>query len=457
MALHTLQVYYSQWAFLIVAMSISNCRRGEYALHKFAGTLKIGWIGSSVVQTVATRAFKAVDRYAFGKNGRPRFKKQNQFDSVDGKQNTVIRWDEQAKSVTWGGLVMPVILPKEGRKGNDVIQYGLDAPLKYVSVVRRKLNGKNRFYAQLVCEGLPYQKPNNKVGEGRVGLDIGPSTIAVASPDAQTAELKQFANELEPDQKKIRVLQRKLDRQRRANNPQNYEANGTVKKGKKEWNNSKGYEQTRVDLAEINRKLAEYRESLHGRLINHIFSLGNVVNLEKLSYRGFQKMYGRSVGKRAPGKIVSMLKRKAVSAGVSVNEFPTRTTKLSQVCLCGEVKKKPLSERWHICECGVVAQRDLFAAFLAACVEGKQLNADLANSDWRSGMDVCLKVALSEVQPASDGRMPVTFGLSRSQSGSIEKAWKKAGDGRGGVASGTENRQRREPDKACQTPGTSRL
>jgi predicted nucleotidyltransferase component of viral defense system len=28
MALHTLPVYYSQWAFLIVAMSISNCRWG---------------------------------------------------------------------------------------------------------------------------------------------------------------------------------------------------------------------------------------------------------------------------------------------------------------------------------------------------------------------------------------------------------------------------------------------
>jgi CHAT domain-containing protein len=32
MALHTFQVYYSQWAFLIVAMSISNCRRGHTRL-----------------------------------------------------------------------------------------------------------------------------------------------------------------------------------------------------------------------------------------------------------------------------------------------------------------------------------------------------------------------------------------------------------------------------------------
>jgi hypothetical protein len=43
MAQHTLQVYYSQWAFLIVAMSISNCRGGalvpeigQLALQAFA-------------------------------------------------------------------------------------------------------------------------------------------------------------------------------------------------------------------------------------------------------------------------------------------------------------------------------------------------------------------------------------------------------------------------------------
>ncbi len=237
---------------------------------------------------------------------------------------------------------------------------------------------RTRFYIQLVCEGTPFQKPKNKVGCGLVGLDIGPSTIAIAAPTHEQAELRQFCNELKKDQRKIRVEQRKLDRQRRANNPQNYNENGTVKNGAKKWVKSSNYKDTQNRLSETNRKLAAHRKSLHGQLVNHIISMGDEIKLEKLSYRAFQKMFGKSVGMRAPGMFVSMLKRKAVSAGVSVTEFPTRTTKLSQVCLCGQVKKKSLSERWHICDCGVVAQRDLFSAFLASCVESERLNADFA-------------------------------------------------------------------------------
>jgi len=154
---------------------------------------------------------------------------------------------------------------------------------------------------------------------------------------------------------------------------------------------------------------------------------------------------------RAPGMFVSMLKRKAVSAGVSVTEFPTRTTKLSQVCLCGQVKKKSLSERWHVCDCGVVAQRDLFSAFLASCIESERLNAELAHEQWSSGMDACLRAALSEAKPAMGGDFPATFGLNRSRSGSPVEVWMKAGDGRGVVASAS---QRREPDKACPTSRT---
>jgi putative transposase len=95
---------------------------------------------------------------------------------------------------------------------------------------------------------------------------------------------------------------------------------------------------------------------------------------------------------------VSLLERKAESAGTSVHEFPTTTTRLSQTCQqCGAVVKKPLAERWHICACGVVAQRDLYAAFLAPCVDNNHLNADLARERW-SSVDMLgrAKLALGE-------------------------------------------------------------
>lgn len=47
---------------------------------------------------------------------------------------------------------------------NDpVIVYGLSCPVKYVRIVKKVIRGKARFYVQLVCEGIPYQKEKNKI------------------------------------------------------------------------------------------------------------------------------------------------------------------------------------------------------------------------------------------------------------------------------------------------------
>jgi hypothetical protein len=56
-------------------------------------------------------------------------------------------------------------------------------------------------------------------------------------------------------------------------------------------------------------------------------------------------------------------------------EVPTRSTKLSQFSHgCGSCLKKPLSQRWHQCACGVgPVQRDLYAAFLPAYLDPDHL------------------------------------------------------------------------------------
>ncbi|MFQ5616796.1 MAG: zinc ribbon domain-containing protein, partial [Anaerolineales bacterium] len=166
-------------------------------------------------------------------------------------------------------------------------------------------------------------------------------------------------------------------------------------------------------LAELQRKLAAHRRSLHGALINRILAQGNRIKTEKLSYKAFQQMFGKSVGTRAPGAFMSRLRLKAESAGGTVVEFSTRSTKLSRVCHgCGTLKKKPLSKRWHICDCGVVAQRDLYSAFLARYVEDDRLNVRLARENW-PGTDFVLRAALSRIEPASGGHLPASFGLHR--------------------------------------------
>jgi putative transposase len=209
-----------------------------------------------------------------------------------------------------------------------------------------------------------------------------------------------------------------MERSRRATNPNNYNPNGTVKKGCKKWNNSKTYLKICSAKANLERKLAAQRKSLHGELVNTILRTGDTIKLEKLSYKAFQKLFGKSVGKRAPGMFVSHLKSKAERAGGQVVEIPTHSTKLSQTCQCGRVAKKKLSERVHRCECGVVAQRDLYSAFLAKHIEPdtfvlqvSQLLVDWQSAElrlqaaWRTATE-CNQLATGRVFPSSFGRCP---------------------------------------------------
>lgn len=402
----------------------------EYAMHAYAATIKRSWIGEHigihVAQKLATRAFKAVEKVAFGYAKRVRFKRYEGLSSIEGKNNaTGLIWKGTFLQV--GKLKLPALIDSS----DPVVAHGLSCRVKYCRLIQRYVKGKKRFYTQLCCEGKPLSASDRRLLRSRkpleagkkpliaeggpVGIDIGPSTIAIVGE--KDAALLRFCDEIEPKRDEIKILQRKLDRQRRANNPANYEENGTIKKGRKIWLRSERQVNTQQSLAEIQRKTAAHRKSLHGALLNNL-PLHEDFYLEKLSYRSFQKNFGKSVGMRAPGMFVEELKRKAVHAGGSVCEFPTRTTKLSQTCHCGSVQKKSLSERWHRCGCGVEAQRDLYSAYLARFVRAGSLNAADAAGHWQSGESL-LQTAFERVQVASRGPPPASFGLrSRRQSGS---------------------------------------
>jgi hypothetical protein len=200
--------------------------------------------------------------------------------------------------------------------------------------------------------------------------------------------------------KEVRRIERAMDRSRRATNPDNYQANGAVRTGSKKWVRSEGYLRRLDRQQELERVLAAGRKKDHGKLQNSILRIGIPV-LEKLSYLSFQKNFGRSAKVRGSGMFVSGLKRKAENAGGKVREFLTRYTRCSQICLCGVVEKKPLSQRMHSCACGVKAQRDLFSAFLGRFAfedkDGRErLDVRRANQAW-PGMDNLLELAASNL------------------------------------------------------------
>ncbi len=407
----------------------------EYAIIIYATTIRRSWINnhidSNTAQKLASRAFKAAQKVAFGQAKRVRFKGKNQLKSVEGSTNkTGIRYKEKTGYVEkdekmlakpssfgfayvfWKGLKLKAII----NPNDAVVVHGLSHRVKFCRIVKRIFNGKVHFFVQLALEGEPLQK--FKAPDKIVGLDIGPSTIAVVS-DKQ-ASLERFCDELKDKQKEIRLLQRKSERQRRANNPQNYNPNGTIKEGKKTWHSSTRYKKTKTKLANIQRKLAAHRKSLHGNLANRILKLGKNIKTEKLSYRAFQKNYGKSVKNRAPGMFMEIIRRKAENAGGSVVEFSTKTTKLSQYChKCGKYTKKNLSQRVHTC-CNLNIQRDVYSAFLAGSISsvenhavGKACCLDTADvlKRWRS-IEAILRQAVSSSTQVANGRhRPSSFGM----------------------------------------------
>ncbi|MDJ0737419.1 MAG: hypothetical protein QNJ47_25695 [Nostocaceae cyanobacterium] len=68
---------------------------------------------------------------------------------------------------------------------------------------------------------------------------------------------------------------------------------GTIKIGKKHWNNSKGYKKTAAKKREIERKQAAHRKSLDGKLVNQTLKLGKNIKTEKVSIKAWQKMFGK--------------------------------------------------------------------------------------------------------------------------------------------------------------------
>lgn len=338
-------------------------------------------IGSQMAQNLAERAFSAVERVMYGKGKKVRFCPKGQFFSVEEKTNqTGFRYFKEKKRVEWLGLVMPVIL-----KTKDEYAYiALLDKIKYCRLLKKVIRGQNRYFVQMALAGFPPRKRNQKYStdeNARVGLDIGTSTLAYAS-EIEAGLIELVAN-ITVDEKQKRILLRKLDRQRRVNNPNKFNEDGTLTKGNKEkWIHSKNYIKIRIKLAEIQRKIADKRKQSHNKLANHLLSLGLDIRVEQMNFQGLQrkakettinektgkinakKRYGKSIANRAPAMLIAIIDNKLKNQGLRIKKMDTAKVKASQFDhFTQNYVKKPLSKRWNHFEQGDV-QRDLYSAFL---------------------------------------------------------------------------------------------
>lgn len=355
----------------------------EYAIHAFLTPMNQrfkGNIDSQAGQKIGTRVFNAFQKMMFGEAKKVYFKRYGEMESVEGKSNkTGIRFVNN--TLIWKGLSIPVIV----RKQDVYAHLALQDKVKYVRIKRAFLKGKYVYYAQLVLEGIPPQSYNSEslkqqVGIGRVGIDIGTSTIAVCSE--KQAMLKVLAPNVQTYEPVIQRIQRKMDRSKRATNPFKYNEDGTINRSNREkWVYSNRYVKLRNQYRELHRKNRMVRKQDHESLSNQLLLMGDTFFVEKMSFKGLQKRsnkteknkkgrfkkkkrFGRTLSNRAPSMLLSCLERKLEYNGLKLNKVNTTRVRASQYNHFDDTyTKKSLSKRWNDFG-GILIQRDLYSSFL---------------------------------------------------------------------------------------------
>jgi putative transposase len=400
------------------------------AAQSFASSLRKSWVRDHLpaqeTQNLGARAFNAVNQWHLRRKGKPRFKSTRRglrsLAAKDGQGALRPKTDAAGRLVglQWGaGFVIAIAAAAvSGRRGREqrvelAEIEALIAAGKVLStrIVRTVINGRDTYRMQLVCDGHPTRR--HPVGEGRVSFDLGPSQIAVAVQcvdGSWSGWVEPLVDAIRLDTMRLRRAQRHLDRQHRRGSPECFRPDGTHTTGRCGWQRSHAARQTTMRVAELHRRLAEHRRTLHGALGNRLLGHGTDIACEKLDYVSWQKNFPRSVRDRAPGLLVEMMRRKAESAGGHrLYEYNPRTTALSQTCLCGTKKKKPLSQRVHRCECGITEDRDLFSAYLGLHVRSQvdgvdRLDLQPANQGWLHRQDVDESPKSSRSAPARKRR-----------------------------------------------------
>lgn len=343
-------------------------------------------IGAHEAQCVGRTVWRVLERYMFLGAGKPRFKSYRQgLNSIEGTDNREIMFKPDRQSIVWRKQVMKLMIPdtsyfKEALA--DPIEPTQTKRIKYCRIVRRTLNGKKRWFAQICLEGMP---PVRKIYAPRsevIGIDPGPSGLAYFHP--QKAGLVRVAPNVDMQEKAMRRLQRKIDRSRRANNPDHFNADGTAKPSPTSWKISRRMEKLQVKLAEHHRCLAATRKRDHGELANFLLQRAGTIKIEKNSYRSYQRTFGKSTTRTGMGAFVSHLKRSAERANSQVIELNAYELKLSQYDPATDTyRKKALKERWHRWgETDILVQRDVMSAFLACHATEKGHDRPRLLKEW---------------------------------------------------------------------------
>lgn len=213
-----------------------------------------------------------------------------------------------------------------------------------------------------VAVQVKIEKPETETKPNIAGVDLGIKYLAITSDGAVYKNPKAYY----VAQAKLRRLQRKLDKQRRANNPDCYNENGTFKKGKRPNNTSNQMIRTERKIKRLHARIKNLRNNAQHQLTADMVKNYGLIVIEDLNVNGMLKNHklAKAIADAGFGEIRRQLEYKADFlngvVGVVDRWFPS-----SKLCSgCGEKKLDlSLSDREWTCDhCGQHNERDLNAA-----------------------------------------------------------------------------------------------
>jgi len=263
------------------------------------------------------KAFKAFFRRCTSgqKPGFPRFKSPRRYDSITfpshGDGNKLLEGHLRVQGA--GAIKIKLHRPVEGK-------------LKTVSVKRE---GKH-WSACCSCEVSAQPLPESA---NQVGIDVGLESFATLS----TGEIIENPRCFKNAQKRLRRAQRRISRR---------------KKYSKRWRKAVQY------VLNIHRMIANQRRDFQHKLSREIVDHNGFISVEDLNVQGLASgMLAKSVADVGWSSFLMMLSYKAESAGRKFVMVDPRGT--SQRCpQCGKKARKKLSDRKHVCSCGLRTTRD---------------------------------------------------------------------------------------------------
>lgn len=270
----------------------------------------------------------------------------------------------------------------------------------YATLVPKIIRGKYRVYLHLTIEGKAKPKydkfgnPRHKYGKGIIGADIGTQTVAYTSDtEVGLKNLSERGNSIQKSEHLERLYYRAMDRSRRTTNPQNYNPDGTVKKGRKTWKYSNHYKKIKAKHSELCRINAVNRQLAINEDTNHLRSLGDVFvtepkNAGKLMKRAKvttinskgkfnrKKRFGKSIKNRCPSGFQATIEKKFKSSGGTYIEVPQNYRASQYDHTADDYIKKKLSDRMYKLTDGTLVQRDWYSSYILYCYDYRTQGID---------------------------------------------------------------------------------